>query len=213
MTPTPDRTPLTRERILDAAIDLADRDGLRSLSMRKLAKALGFEVMSLYNHVANKGDLLDGMVDEIVGRVPYPAPDTGWRDAIKQNTLGVHEVYQAHPWAAALVASRLPGPNRIEQMEWQLATFASSDLPEPIAHHAFHAVNNHLLGYSLAAEQMPGDDDAEEMIETFVARLDRERHAHMLHHIQQHLEPEDDQPTSSFELVLDLILDGLERSA
>ena len=199
--------------MLQAAIDLADRDGMRSLSMRNLAKELGFEVMSLYNHVANKADLLDGMVDDIVGRVPIPDPDTDWRTAIKTNTLGVHELFQAHPWAAALAASRLPGTNRIEHMEWQLATFARSGLPEPVAHHAFHAVSNHLLGYSLAAEQMPGGDDAEQLLAAFMARLDRDRHAHMLHHIKQHMEPDDDQPTSSFELVLDLILDGLERSA
>ncbi len=208
---TTEREPLSRARVLQAAIDLADRDGMRALSMRNLAKELGFEVMSLYNHVANKGDLLDGMIDQVVGGIELPGREVDWRAAIKTNTLAMHELFQHHKWAAALAASRLPGTNRIEFMEWQLATIARSGLDEEVAHHAFHAINNHLLGYSLAADAMPDADDAEHLITEFMQRLDADDHAHMIHHIHQHMEPEES-PGTSFEFVLDLMLDGLERT-
>src|SRR6266702_6817989 len=99
------RKPLSRERVLDAAIALADRDGLEALSMRKLAQALGVEAMSLYNHVANKGDLVDAMVDRVVGEIELPATGDDWDVAIRKCAISAHEAFLRHPWACSLVMS------------------------------------------------------------------------------------------------------------
>src|SRR6266481_3258614 len=102
MAPKPDtrsqpRTPLSRERVLAAAIRLADEGGIESLSMRKLARALGVEAMSLYNHVANKGDLVDAIVDRIVSEIELPA-DGDWETAIRTYAVAVHKALLRHPW-------------------------------------------------------------------------------------------------------------------
>src|SRR5918911_147 len=101
------RLPLSRDRILRTAIDLADESGIEAVTMRRLAQELGFEAMSLYNHVANKDDLLDGILDLVVGEIEVPGPGTGWRTAMRQRALSAHEVLVRHPWAAMLLMSRL----------------------------------------------------------------------------------------------------------
>lgn len=216
VTATPDaeqRSPLNRARVLEGAIVFADERGLGDLSMRKLAASLGFEVMSLYNHVTNKGDMLDGMVDLVVGEAGLPPDGLSWRDALKADTLAQRASLQRHPWASALVSNRMPGARRIAHMEWQLATLATAGLPEEIAHHGFHALNNHLVGYTLTAQSLMAGQDAneEELIGEFMSQLDDVEHAHTIRHIHQHMDPEDT-TGESFEFVLDLILDGLARA-
>src|SRR5215218_8448854 len=100
------RTPLTKERMLRAAVRLADEGGIESLSMRMLGQELGVEAMSLYNHVANKDDVLDGIVDLVVGEIDVPGPGTGWKVAMRQRAISAHEVLVRHLWAAMLIMSR-----------------------------------------------------------------------------------------------------------
>ena len=100
------RAPLSRERVLRAAIELADQGGIESLTMRKLGQQLGVEAMSLYNHVANKDDILDGIVDLVLGDIDVPPAGTHWKAAMRQRSISAHEVLLAHPWAAMLVMSR-----------------------------------------------------------------------------------------------------------
>src|SRR4029434_4811587 len=105
------RIPLTRQRVLDAAIALADRDGVGSLSMRKLAQELGVEAMSLYHHVASKEAILDGIVDVVFGEIERPSGDVGWREAMRRRAVSAREALRRHPWATALMESRsTPGP-------------------------------------------------------------------------------------------------------
>src|SRR4051794_29501477 len=94
------RIPLSRERVLSAAISLADEGGIESLSMRKLAQELGVEAMSLYNHVANKEDLLDGIVESVVGEIATPSSETEWKTAIREIAVSAHETLLRHPWAS-----------------------------------------------------------------------------------------------------------------
>ncbi|HUP16880.1 MAG TPA: TetR family transcriptional regulator, partial [Acidimicrobiia bacterium] len=100
------RVPLTRERVLRAAMTLADKGGIESLSMRKLGLALGVEAMSLYNHVANKDEILDGIVDLVAGEVEVPATEGDWKAAVRQSAISTHEVLLRHPWACSLSVSR-----------------------------------------------------------------------------------------------------------
>lgn len=101
------RAPLSRERVLRAAITLADKGGIESLTMRKLGQALGVEAMSLYRHVANRDEILDGIVEEIIGEIEVPAKGAGWKSAMRRRAISAHEVILRHPWASTLIESRV----------------------------------------------------------------------------------------------------------
>src|SRR5436189_1673256 len=122
-TQTEPRIPLSRERVLQAAIELADEGGIEALTMRKLARELGVEAMSLYNHVANKGDLVDGIVDLVVGEIELPAGEV-WDVAIRKCAISAHETFLRHPWACSLVMSPTSSATvsapRLRYMEWLL---------------------------------------------------------------------------------------------
>lgn len=125
--------------------------------------------------------------------------------------ISTHDVLVAHPWAPDRWQRHLPGPARTSRMEDLLRLFAESGLPPDLAHHGFHAVTNHVLGYTLQQLVLSmGDDDPTASAQAFLDSLARERHPHMIAHVRQHL---DGDTASSFELVLDLILDGLVRLA
>src|SRR5438094_7840706 len=103
--PTKARLPLSRDRILQAALELADEHGVESLSMRKLGQALGFEAMSLYNHVANKDDVLDGILDLVLAESEAPSPAGDWAAAVRRSAVSVHGALRRHPWSCTLVMS------------------------------------------------------------------------------------------------------------
>ncbi len=113
---TTPREPLQRDRIVAAAVALADREGADALSMRNLARSLGFEVMSLYNHVANKDELLSLMVDAVAAEIDEPSPGSEPLAAVRSVTISTHDVLVRHPWAPALWLRHLPGPARTQQM-------------------------------------------------------------------------------------------------
>jgi AcrR family transcriptional regulator len=205
---TTPREPLHRNRIVAAAIELADSDGVGALSMRNLARRLGFEVMSLYNHVANKDDLLALMVDAVAAEIDEPDPDEAPLVAIRAITISTHDVLVRHPWAPGLWQRYLPGPARTHHMDDLLRLFEQSGLAPALAHHGFHAVSNHVLGYTLQQLSMAMGEDPQARALEFVAGISEAEHPHMVAHVRQHL---DGDTSSSFELVLDLILDGLVR--
>src|SRR6266700_7139713 len=99
------RAPLSRDQVLRAAVALADESGIEALSMRKLGQVLGVEAMSLYNHVANKGDLLDGMVDFVFSEIELPAGGGDWKTSMRQRAVSVRQALGRHPWAIGLMES------------------------------------------------------------------------------------------------------------
>ena len=203
------RKPLHRDRIVAAAVELADSDGVDRLSMRNLARHLGFEVMSLYNHVANKDELLALMVDAVAAEIDEPSPDQAPLDAIRAITISTHDVLVRHPWAPELWQHYLPGPARTRHMDDLLRLFDESGLAPTLAHHGFHAVGNHVVGYTLQQLAMDmGGDDPDATAREYLAGISEADHPHMVAHVRQH---GDGDTSSSFELVLDLILDGLVR--
>ncbi|MEM9466790.1 MAG: TetR/AcrR family transcriptional regulator [Actinomycetota bacterium] len=211
--PTPVREPLDAQRIVDVGIALADADGVSSVTMRRLADELGYKVMALYRHVANKDELLGLMVDGVAGAITIPGPDTEPMQGIREHAIATRDVFVRHPWAPTLWLRFLPGPHRRDHMEYLLAAFDRSGLPDDLAHHGFHAVTNHVIGYTLQAQEMDagaGDEPLEDMARTYMESLDPVGHRHSIVHIEQHLAGD---TGSSFELVLDLILDGLVRLA
>lgn len=206
------RQPLSRDRVLQAAVDLADREGVASLSMRRLARSLGFEVMSLYNHVPSKEDLLDGMLERVAGQIAPAHPEGPWKDAVRANAADTRQVLLQHPWAAALWFSRTVGPVRMALLESLLRVLADSPLPDELAHRAFHAVTTHVLGsvlQELAFDLSP--DEVQQGAATYLASMPAKEFPHLARHVRQHAEQA--QPDDDFEFELDLILDGLERIA
>jgi AcrR family transcriptional regulator len=203
------RGPLHRDGIVAAAVELADQEGVGALTMRNLASRLGYEVMSLYNHVANKDELLALMVDAVAAEIEDAPADEAPLAAVRATAVSTHDVLVRHPWAPDLWQRHLPGPARNRLMEDLLHLLDESGLSPDLAHHGFHAVNNHVLGYTLQELGMAlGDDDPEARTQEYVASIDTGGFPHMVAHVRQHLEGD---TASSFELVLDLILDGLVR--
>lgn len=198
------RPQLTREAIIDAAIRVAERDGLDNLSMRNLAAELGFEVMSLYTHVSSKADLHTDMVERAVGRLELPDIDDAfeWRAALREHACDLKALFERHPWSVELWLRSAPGPRRFDLMEWQLAAFAASGLSEHDAHQAFHALFNHTVGYMLQRHGTAFSSNAA-AVDAMISTLDPDRHAHVLHHVDQHRHGD---IGDSFELTLDLLL-------
>jgi AcrR family transcriptional regulator len=207
------RTPLSRERVLRAAISLADESGIESLSMRRLAQELGVEAMSLYHHVANKGALLDGMLDIVFGEMEPPPPDGDWKPAMRACALSAHHVLLRHAWACRLLMSPTgPSPARLRWMDSVLGRLRGAGFSAEMTHHAYHALDSHIVGFTLwvlpylaLAREQP------DFAQRFVAEAPLDELPYLAEHIGVHLA---DRPgdTSEFDFGLDLILEGLERS-
>jgi AcrR family transcriptional regulator len=205
------RRPLSRERVVQAAVTMADREGLDALSMRKVAASLRCEVMSLYNHVANKDDLLDEMIDHVYGQMSL-AGDGPWHRVLRDMAVDARQAFARHPWAADLVTTRYPGPARRRHMEDMLRVLADAGLPEDVADLGFHALVVHIQGFSQqAAGYATLSTDRAEEGARYVAELSDEEHPYLAAHIRYHQER--GHRHDDFEFVLDLILDGLVRAA
>ena len=209
-----DRAPLSKARILLAGIALADAQGLNGLSMRRLAASLGFEVMSLYNHVANKNDLLEAMLEEIAAEVELPDPDTvEWREGIRHLALAQHRMLLRHRWAGPISTIHFPGPNRWRILETTLALLAAGGFDGHLRDLGYHAITLHIGGFT--AQQIAYDFD-DEYYAALHQRVDREFSPEvyplMADHLRYHRDPDHTpgERPDEFRFVLDLILDGLE---
>jgi AcrR family transcriptional regulator len=208
------RVPLTRDRILRTAIRVADEEGLDALTMRRLGQELGVQAMSLYNHVANKDDLYEGIVDLAMSEIEAPSPDAGWKTALRETAISAHRAFVRHPWACSLhMATPRINDDRMEWMEGVLRTLREAGFSPNMTHHAYHALDSHITGFTLWLVNMPFDSREEllDMAKDFIPSISSERFPYVIEHAQEHLEgPEPDEP-SEFEFGLDLILEGLER--
>ena len=207
------RIPLSRDRVLQAAIGLADAEGIDSLTMRRLGQELGVEAMSLYNHVANKEDILDGVVDEVISRFGLPDPDRGWKESLRSAAISANEVLLSHPWASSLMLSRTnAGPARLGHMNAVLGTLAEAGLSAELTDKAFHALESHILGFTLQQVSFPFEaEELKEVGARFLDELDTAAFPHLAEHVIGHIE-QDFETQGGFAFGLDLILDGLERA-
>ncbi len=153
---TSPRTPLTRDRVLRVAISLADEKGIESLSMRKLGQELGVEAMSLYNHVANKDGLVDGIVEMVVGEFAVPRHDADWKVALRETAQSAHEVLLRHPWAPALIESRVtPSPVRVRYADATIGTFRRAGFSIDLAYRAQLIIDSYVYGFTLHEVSWP----------------------------------------------------------
>jgi AcrR family transcriptional regulator len=209
------RTPLTRERILDAAIALADDGGFESLSMRKLAGACGVEAMSLYNHVANKEDLLDGLVDIVFSEIDVPSLDeTDWRSAMRQRAVSVRDALNRHRWAVGLMEGRMhPGPATLRNHDAVLGCLRGAGFAFRDAVHAMSVMDAYIYGFALQEKHLPFDAPEEVAHVMEVQRRhvpDMTAYPHLVEVATEMARAGYDYATE-FAFGLDLILDGLER--
>src|SRR5438309_8490877 len=152
------RAALTRERILRTAIRLTDRDGIDSLSMRKLGHALGVEAMSLYNHVRNKVDLLDGMVDIVFSQIDLPSNGLDWRNAMRKRAVSARQALLRHPWAIGLMESRSqPGPATLRHHDAVLGSLRQAGFSLEAAAHAYSILDSYIYGFTLNEQSLPLD--------------------------------------------------------
>jgi AcrR family transcriptional regulator len=207
------RNTLTRDRVLEAAVDLADRDGIESVSMRRLAHELGIEAMSLYTHVRSKEDLLDGMVDLVMAEAPSPAATDYWKPTLRATILGAREALRRHAWAPSVIETRLaPGPATLRQFDRVMGILREGGFSLELTHHALHLLGSRLLGFTRELfDDSPdlGPEEAAAMAEQlrpalpYVAEMAvAATHEGGLGGCDTDLE---------FVVSLDVILDGLER--
>lgn len=204
---------MTRERVLAAAVELADARGLSSLSMRRLGSELGVEAMSLYNHVESKDDLLDGITDLVVRRIDLPG-DPDWKVALRRHAVSAHEVLLAHPWACNLALSPSRAvPASVRRADWILRRLREGGFSPHLTYHGFHALDAHILGFTLwqLGHGIADLEHLQELAHEFFRKFAPEEYPDLHAHARQHLEGVGADEPGAFELVLELILDGLER--
>jgi AcrR family transcriptional regulator len=208
------RSPLSRERILGAAIAFVDARGLTALTMRRLGTELGVEAMSLYHHVANKDDLLDAIVDAVTREIEVPPDDADWKEAIRRTAISSHEVFLRHRWACSLMMRRARvSPERMQWMEALLRTLREAGFSADMTHHAYHALDSHITGFTLWQVSMPFETKEElvDLAEGFLKEIPADEYPYVIEHAEQHIAPSSRDGKTEFEFGLDLILDGLER--
>ncbi len=145
----PRRAPLSRDRVLRAAVARADKAGIESLSMRRLAEELGVVPMALYKHMANKEELLDGMIDVVVGEIDPPVAGAGWKSAVRQRILSARRALLRHPWASQVMESKQnPTPLVLAYMDTMIGLFRAGGFSVNLTHHVMHTIGSRVLGFS-----------------------------------------------------------------
>ncbi|HET8936789.1 MAG TPA: TetR/AcrR family transcriptional regulator [Polyangiales bacterium] len=203
--------PLSRERILQTALQLADRGGLDSISMRKLAQALGVEAMSLYNHVSSKDDVLDGIADLVVSEIEVPEIGGDWRLALRKRAISAHTVLRSHPWSPLLIASRVNvGPAMLRYINATLGCLREAGFSYELADRAWNALDSHIYGFTLLELNFPLDPSEYVSAATqFIPLLPQERFPYMRELTQRVIDGKH-HGLQQFEFGLDLLLAGLE---
>ena len=209
------RKPLSRERVLRAAMKLADHHGLEELTMRKLGQALGVEAMSLYNHVAGKDDLLDGLVDIVFSEIELSCEGGDWKAAMRRRATSAREVLARHRWAIGLMESRThPGPANLRHHDSVLRCLREAGFSVPLAAHAYSALDSYIYGFALQQASLPFDtgEQAAEVAESIMQAFASGEYPRLAEIATQHVMKPGYSYEREFEFGLDLLLDGLERS-
>jgi AcrR family transcriptional regulator len=215
------REPLSRERILQAAVALADQGGVESLSMRRIAQQLGVVPMALYKHVANKDELLDGLVDVVIGEIDPPLERVDWKTAVRERILSARRSLLRHPWASQVIESRAePTPTIIGYIDSMMGLFLSGGFSVDLMHHTMHVMGSRILGFSQElfddTASMPEEEAIAmwtEMADAYpnIAALVGEISGGAILHDEGSTVGGGCDDQFEFEFALDLVLDGLER--
>jgi AcrR family transcriptional regulator len=202
---------MSRERVLRAAVDFADRQGIESLTMRKLAGELGVEAMTLYYYVTNKNDLLEGMADMVAAEIELPSADLDWKAATRMRAITTHAVLARHHWAGALWMRVMVGQARMRYMDAALGAYRRAGLSPASTELAFHAIENHIVGYTVQEVNFPLEpEEVRAAAQAFLDKLPTDAYPFLAEHVMQHM-THDSIGGGDFEFGLETLLDGIDR--
>jgi AcrR family transcriptional regulator len=209
----PKRETLTRERVLRAALVMADERGIDSLSMRELGRHLGVDAMSLYNHVDNKDDLLNGIVDLVVSEIDLPPGDGDWSQAMRTRALSAQVAFARHPWASQLMDSRTSsGPQRMRYFDWVIGTLRRAGFTVDEALHAYSALDAYVYGFARQqANVSSGEPGSPETAQQLLSEVPTDQFPHLTEVITHYIQKGGYDPDADFDFGLTLILDSLAR--
>jgi AcrR family transcriptional regulator len=214
--PAARRAPLSRDQVLQAAVALADEGGIGAVSMRRLGQVLGVEAMSLYNHVAGKGDLLDGMIDVVFSEIGLPPADGGWKAAMRQRALSARAVLGRHHWAIGLMESRkTPGPATLRHHDAVLGCLRGAGFSVELTAHAYSLLDSYIYGFALQEASLPfgTPEETAQVTQEIAGQMPAGEYPHLAELATAHVLQPGYQYGSEFKIGLDLILDALERTA
>lgn len=210
------RAALTRERVLRAALRQADEGGLERLTIRNLADVLGAAPMALYRHVANKDDLVDGLVDLVFGEVDLPPSGTNWKTAMRQRAQSLRDVLSRHRWAIGLMESRRnPGPANLRHHDSVIGNLRHAGFSMAMAAHAYSVLDAYIYGFALTKMNLPFEtsDDIAEVAHDMLEPFPVNEYPNLVAFLTEHVMKPGYDYGDEFVYGLDLILDGLEKSA
>ncbi|MFJ6632564.1 TetR/AcrR family transcriptional regulator [Streptomyces sp. NPDC091376] len=209
----PRRPGLSHDRIIDAAVQVADRGGLAHVSMRSVGKELGVEAMSLYHHLAGKDALLDALANWIFTGIELPDSRQPWRQAMTERAASARAILSRHPWALGLIESRrTPGPALLRHHDTVLGCLRRNGFPMTLASHVFSAIDSYVYGFVLTELNLPFDADTgvEEFVGEIQEQLSPDAYPHLAELITEHVMHRDYSYSDEFDYGLDLILDSVE---
>ncbi len=203
---------LTRKKILRSAVAMANRDGIESLSMRKLAGTLGVEAMSLYNHVTNKDDVLDGMVELVALEIELPPIDKDWKKALRKRTISTHQVLLKYPWASALFVSRINiGPAMLHYVDTTIGYLQAAGFSYKKADYCWNMIDSFLHGFTLQELNFPFEpSEYKDVAKDFSPQLPKDQYPHLYALSAEVISGRHD-GQQDFNFGLDLILDSIEK--
>ncbi|MEZ2226524.1 TetR/AcrR family transcriptional regulator C-terminal domain-containing protein [Microcoleus sp.] len=209
---TAPQVPLSRERVLRAAIRMADEGGIESLSMRKLAQELGVQAMSLYNHVANKDDILDGIVDIVASEIEVPNLGVDWKTAMRRRATSAHEVLVRHPWATLAIVSRVNvGPAMLRYVDATLGCLCEAGFSLEMADRVWNAIDSHIYGFTLQELNFPFEaTEYSEAAKTGLSLIPADKYPY-LNRLTHYVIEGDYDGIHDFEFGLELLLNGLDQ--
>jgi len=210
------RAPLSRDRVLRAAVTRADQDGISSLSMRKLGEALGVEAMSLYNHVASKSDLLDGMIDIVFSEIDLPSGGGDWKAAMRRRAISARQVLRRHPWAIGLMESRTsPGPATLRHHDAVLGCLRRAGFSVELTAHAYALLDSYIYGFALQEASLPfgTGEEAAQVAHQISAQFASGQYPYLTEMATEHVLRPGYDFGDEFVIGLDLVLDGLAAAA
>ncbi|MED7952965.1 TetR/AcrR family transcriptional regulator C-terminal domain-containing protein [Streptomyces sp. BE20] len=206
------RTPLSRERVIRTAVEVADEKGSAALSMRAIAQPLGVEAMSLYHHVTGREDILDGMVDAVFAEIDLPPRDTDWRSATRHRVLSARAALLRHPWAIGLMDSRSrPGPATLRHHDAVIGALRAGGFSVAMAAHAVSLVDSYLYGFVLQELSLPfkGAAELDEVAEAILREMPADAYPHLAELATEHVLKPGYDYADEFAFGLAVILDGL----
>jgi AcrR family transcriptional regulator len=209
------RVPLTRDRVLRAAMALADEGGLETLTMRKLGDELGVGPMALYRHVANKDDMVDGIVDLVFGEIELPPIGADWKVAMRNRAISVREALSRHRWAVALMESRAnPGPANLRHHDAVIGSLRAAGFDMAMAAHAYSLLDSYIYGFAQTQMNLPFEStsDIAEVAQEMLQPFPLNAYPNLAAFITEHAMNPGYDYGDEFEYGLDVILDGLERA-